>query len=66
MRDLKQLPKLVGAKQSKKALDDGQVAALIVEQAARQDVPVEWADSMKELGLSCGIRVGAAVVALLR
>ena len=79
MRDLRHLPKLVGAKQSKQALDDGQAAALIVardakqtvtaplvEQAARQDVPVEWADSMKERGLSCGIRVGAAVVALLR
>ena len=79
MRDLRHLPKLVGAKQSKKALDDGQATALIVardaqqtvtaplvEQAARQNLPVEWADSMKELGLSCGSRVGAAVVALLR
>ena len=36
MRDLKQLPKLVGAKQSKKALDDGQVAALIVARDAQQ------------------------------
>ena len=42
------------------------VTAPLVEQAVRQNLPVEWADSMKELGLSCGIRVGAAVVALLR
>ena len=78
MRDLKHTPRLVGAKQSKKALDDGQAALLIVardaqssvigplvEQAKRLDVALEWADSMEELGLACGIKVGAAVVAVL-
>ena len=68
----------MGAKQTKKALDDGQAALLIVardaqqtitaplvEQANERGVPVEWADSMGELGRSCGIKVGAAVVAVL-
>lgn len=80
MRDLKQLPKLVGAKQSKKALDDGQVAALIVardaqqtvtaplvEQAARQDVPVEWGRQHEGAGALVrhpggGRRCGAAPI----
>ncbi|MDD4510163.1 MAG: ribosomal L7Ae/L30e/S12e/Gadd45 family protein [Oscillospiraceae bacterium] len=72
-------PKVVGAKQSRRALADGSVARLFVAedadprlmdplriQAEEQGVPVESVSSMRALGEACGILVGAAVAALLK
>lgn len=70
--------KVVGAKQTKRALKDGRAARVFLARNAdpsltepievlsrEQSVEVEWIDTMKQLGQACGIAVGAAVAALL-
>lgn len=70
--------KVVGAKQTRRALRDGRAARVFlakdadpaltesVESMSRdQQVEVEWIPTMKELGNACGIAVGAAVAAVL-
>lgn len=72
-------PKVVGAKQTARALNAGSVKRLylardadpqitgpLAGQAREQGVEILWFDSMKELGRDCGIAVGAAVAAVLR
>ena len=69
--------KVVGAKQAKRALRDGRAVRLfmamdadprllqpLVQEAVNRRVPVQQVSSMKELGQSCGIAVGAAVAVL--
>ncbi|WP_096186207.1 50S ribosomal protein L7ae-like protein [Evansella halocellulosilytica] len=69
--------KVVGTKQTLKALEDKQVNELIVAEdadlkvlqkaldiAEAQGVSVMKVDSMKMLGKACGIDVNAAIVAL--
>lgn len=76
--DLKSLKKVVGQKQSKKAIKDGlarfchvardaqdKVIAPILEICAETGVPVGREYTMQELGEMCGIDVGASVVTLL-
>ena len=71
--------KVVGDKQVRRALRDGRAAALymaldadprmlqpLVQEAVNRQVPIRQAPSMKELGASCGIAVGAAVAVLLK
>ncbi|USF27858.1 Ribosome-associated protein L7Ae-like protein [Firmicutes bacterium ASF500] len=71
--------RVVGAKQVKRALKDGRAARLymamdadprllqpLVQEAVNRQVPVSQAPTMKELGQSCGIAVGAAVAVLLK
>ena len=71
--------KVVGAKQVKRALRDGRAARLymamdadprllqpLVQDAVNRQVPISQAATMKELGMSCGIAVGAAVAVLLK
>ncbi len=70
--------KVAGAKQVRRALNDGRAARIfwaqdadprvtepLVRLAREQGVPAEQAASMKELGRACGISVGCAVAALL-
>ncbi|MGD6804803.1 50S ribosomal protein L7ae-like protein [Rossellomorea vietnamensis] len=70
---------IVGTKQTVKALKNGLVTQLVVAddadhkvtskviQAANEmDVPVARVDSMRKLGKSCGIEVGAAAVAIIK
>ncbi|WP_456272772.1 50S ribosomal protein L7ae-like protein [Bacillus sp. AK031] len=70
---------IVGTKQTVKALKSGLVSCLVVAddadhkvtakviQAANEmDVPVARVDSMRKLGKSCGIEVGAATVAIIK
>ena len=70
--------KVVGAKQVKRALNDGRakkvflagdadprVTQPLAQQAVNQRVAVELVPTMKELGAACGISVGSAVAALL-
>jgi large subunit ribosomal protein L7A len=70
---------IVGTKQTVKALKEGRVIELIVamdadphvtgkliQQAHQSNVPIAHVDSMKKLGKSCGIEVGAAAVAIIR
>ena len=78
LQELKNGTKVVGAKQTKRALNDGR--ALRVYYAADADpilwepivalceskgVPTTEAAGMKELGIACSIAVGAAVAALV-
>ena len=71
--------KVVGAKQARRALRDGRAARLymaldanprmlqpLVQEAVNRQVPVSQAPTMRELGASCGIAVGAAVAVLLK
>ena len=71
--------KVVGAKQARRALQDGRAQKLflagdadprVTEPLARlareTGVAVEEGASMRELGAACGIAVGSAVAALLR
>lgn len=77
--ELKNGSKVVGAKQTRRALNDGRVRMVYLASDAdprvtepiaalciSAGVPAETACSMKELGAACGIAVGAAVAALLR
>ncbi|WP_042453943.1 50S ribosomal protein L7ae-like protein [Neobacillus dielmonensis] len=70
---------IIGTKQTVKALKEGIVKELIVakdadpklvekaiNEAHKQDVPIQYCDSMKRLGKACGIQVGAAAVAIIR
>ncbi len=76
--ELKTSAKVVGIKQLRKSLKDGQVArAYIAENAdprltvplleacAREGVEVVMVPTMTELGKACGISVGAAAAGLL-
>ncbi|MCI8304446.1 MAG: 50S ribosomal protein L7ae-like protein [Lawsonibacter sp.] len=71
--------KVVGAKQAKRALKDGRAVRLymamdadprllqpLVQEAVNRQVPVSQVPTMKDLGQSCGIAVGAAVAVLLK
>ncbi len=71
--------RLAGVKQTVRALESGRAARVFlaldadpritepVEKLAEEKgVPVEKVAHMKELGRSCGIRVGSAVAALLK
>ena len=70
--------KVVGAKQTRRALRDGKAVRIFLAQNADPaltepietlskefGVEVEWIPTMKELGTACGIAVGAAVAAVL-
>ncbi|QKS69693.1 50S ribosomal protein L7ae-like protein [Paenalkalicoccus suaedae] len=69
--------KVVGTKQTLKALENEQVKELVVAKDADQhvlakvltsaenkSVSIEYVDSMKKLGKACGIDVNAAIVAI--
>lgn len=68
---------IVGTKQTLKALEGGEVQEMIVASDADErivskvkivaqqlDIPITTVDSMKKLGIACGIEVGAATVAI--
>ena len=70
--------KVVGVKQSRKAVQRGEASLVFLAQDAdpqvtepvrelceRSGVPVESVPYMKELGAACGIRLGCAVAAVL-
>ena len=71
--------KVIGVKQSRKAIRDGRAAkvflardadpavtAPVAELCGAQSIPVDDKSGMAQLGRACGITVGASVVALLR
>ena len=76
---LKDAKKVVGAKQTAKAVEKGQASLVFLaedadsrvivplrEACARAGVTVQTVASMTELGKACGIDVGAAAVAIIR
>ena len=71
--------KVIGVKQSRKAIRDGRAARVylacdadpaitdpVAESCAAAGVPVETDYTMAQLGQACRITVGASVVAVLR
>lgn len=75
---LKEQNKVIGIKQTTKALNQDKVKTLFVskdaekhlvqhlEQVAKEkDIEIIYVESMKDLGDACGINVGAAVAAIL-
>ncbi len=78
LEDLKTGSKLVGLKQSTRAVSEEKVVAAFIARDAQdtvkkpfvalceeKGVPVEWVDTMVHLGKVCGIDLGAAVAVLL-
>lgn len=76
---LKDATKVVGAKQTAKAVEKGQASLVFLaedadnrvivplrEACARAGVTVQTVPSMTDLGKACGIDVGAAAVAIIR
>jgi large subunit ribosomal protein L7A len=69
---------VVGLKQTSRALEKGEVNSVyiakdaekhlllpIIEQCKKEQIPLKEVASMTELGKACGIKVGAAVAAVL-
>ncbi len=78
LEDLKTGNRLVGLKQSTRAVSEGRAAVAFVACDAqdtvkepfvalckKKEIPVEWVDTMTHLGKVCGIELGAAVAVLL-
>ena len=76
LEDLNQANAVVGAKQTKRALNDGRAVKVLLADdadprvteplerlAQEKNVPVERVPSMKALGVQCGIAVGSAAAA---
>lgn len=79
LEKLRTKEKVIGVKQSRRAVRDGLVQMLflaadadpamtapLAQQCAEGGIPVNEAFTMRELGQAAGIQVGAAVVALLK
>ncbi|MCI2057199.1 MAG: ribosomal L7Ae/L30e/S12e/Gadd45 family protein [Oscillibacter sp.] len=71
--------KVVGVKQSRKAVRDGRAVKLFLAQDAdpaitqpliaectQRGIPVDCGSNLTQIGHACGITVGAAVAALLK
>ncbi len=78
LNELETAAKVVGVKQVRRALTNGQAKRLYLakdadphltgpleRQAGERNVEVAWTESMKALGKACGIAVGAAVAAII-
>lgn len=79
MHRLKTNPKVVGKKQTLRALEKGQATVLYVandaqkqvtirsiELAKSQDLPIVYIDTMEELGKVCEVEVKTATAALIK
>ena len=79
LSELKNVPKIAGIKQLRKALGRGALLRVylasdadpaltgpLAEACAGQNVPVEWVPSMRELGAACGISVGASAAGVCK
>lgn len=78
LSQLENRPRVVGAKQTARALQAGRVTRVFLARDAdpavtgplealsrERSVEVQWAQSMKELGQACGIAVGTAAAGSL-
>ena len=79
LRELLNQPKVVGVKQSRRAIREGRAVRVLLaadadpaltrplmELCGQQGIKTEEGFTMEELGKAAGIQVGAAVVAVLR
>ncbi len=65
MLELKKSNRLIGLKQSRKAISEGTAGKAYFAKDADPRMTV-WIDTMAELGAACGIDVGAAVAVVLK
>ena len=78
LADLSKFKTVVGAKQLRKALQNGRAKAVFIAKNAdpfltepltalcnQNHVQINWIDTMLDLGTACGIEVGAAAAATL-
>ena len=78
LADLSKLNTVVGAKQLRKALQNGRAKAVFLAKNAdpfltepiqtlcqQNHVQINWIDTMLDLGVACGIDVGAAAAAVV-
>ena len=78
LADLSQFKTVVGAKQLRKALQNGRAKAVFIAKNAdpfltepltalclQNHVQINWIDTMLDLGIACGIDVGAAAAAVV-
>jgi large subunit ribosomal protein L7A len=78
MHRLNTEPKIIGTKQTLRALDKGivntvyvakdaqkQVTLRVLEIAEKQEIPVVYVDTMEELAKACNVEVKTATVALI-
>lgn len=78
MHDLTKGPKVVGTKQTLRALENGtakvlyvakdaqkQVTLRSIELAESKQVPIVYVDTMEELGKACNVEVKTATAALI-
>lgn len=78
LEELKDSNKVVGAKQTRRALKDSRARRIywakdadprvlqpLIQEAVRTRVPLEQVETMKDLGQACGIAVGAAIAAVV-
>ena len=78
LEELRDANKVVGAKQTRRALRDGRAQRIywakdadprvlqpLIQEAVRIRVPLVQAETMRDLGRACGIAVGAAIVAVV-
>ena len=78
LADLRKLKTVVGAKQLRKALQNGRAKAVFIAKKAdpfltepitalcnENHVEINWIDTMLDLGSACGIDVGAAAAAVV-
>ncbi len=79
LSELRNSPKVVGVRQLRKAVGRGEVCRVFladdadpavtepIERLAREnEIPVTRVPAMRELGLACGIAVGASAAGLLK
>ena len=79
LQELASFEKVIGAKQSRKALREGRVRQIylacdadpaitepVAQACALAGVPVEQGCTMAQLGQACRIAVGASIVAVLK
>lgn len=76
--ELTEVNKVVGAKQTRRALKNGKATKIfiamdadpkllqpMVQEAVHKGVRIEQVETMKQLGEICGISIGAAIVAVV-
>ena len=77
--NFKKVAKVIGIKQSMKAVEKDQVVSVYIAEDAdsqlilplqqaclAQKIPVVGGNTMEDLGVACGIDVGAAAIAILK
>ncbi|WIV13145.1 ribosomal L7Ae/L30e/S12e/Gadd45 family protein [Proteiniborus sp. MB09-C3] len=79
LTNLKDTKKVVGIKQARRAINNGEIQTVYIAEDAEpkvvqdiihlcneKSIEIIYASSMKELGKACGIDVSAAVAAILK